>query len=264
MYDGRDSIRYTNSLLSRLSMSIVVVIPDDIENQKILDESSYKSQFLSQAENSIRRAFARKVFSIVAMCLLFTATVVTGLRLWDNKPAIMMMGLVGAIVKLVALLGAICFPPRSDWAGKTFLSVITVCFSFVIAALSIIYQLDDQEMIFCVTVTAGIVGLIALIAVTTDIDFTGFLPILIFLPLMLLAALVALYILHLQVNVLLVCCLICGILGLGILIDIQLILGGGRAYEFTVDEYWFAAAVLYIDIVQLFIEIMRIVAIFKK
>lgn len=45
-----------------------------------------------------------------------------------------------------------------------------------------------------------------------------------------------------------------------IVYDVQLILGGNHAVRFGVDDYVMAALMLYIDIIQLFLFILRLIA----
>lgn len=52
------------------------------------------------------------------------------------------------------------------------------------------------------------------------------------------------------------CTLICIVAGIILLIDTQMIIGGGR-YELGMDEYVFAALILYVDIMRLFLYILR-------
>ena len=43
-----------------------------------------------------------------------------------------------------------------------------------------------------------------------------------------------------------------------IVYDTQLIVGGKHSHEFSIDDYAFAAISLYLDIVQLFLYLLRI------
>ena len=47
------------------------------------------------------------------------------------------------------------------------------------------------------------------------------------------------------------------IYGLFLIIDTQLIVGGGR-HELSIDDYVIGALVLYLDIIYIFIELLRI------
>jgi len=61
-------------------------------------------------------------------------------------------------------------------------------------------------------------------------------------------------ILSLFISILLVICF-----GIYIIWDTQMIVGGDRGFSLSTDDYILAAMMLYIDIVRLFIEILRIV-----
>ena len=45
--------------------------------------------------------------------------------------------------------------------------------------------------------------------------------------------------------------------GLFLLIDTQLVVGGGR-YELTIDDYIIGAMILYLDIIMMFLELLKL------
>ena len=60
------------------------------------------------------------------------------------------------------------------------------------------------------------------------------------------------------------CCLGCtALVGMYLVYDVQLI-SGKFGIEYSIDDYIFAAMELYIDIIRLFLEILRILGKFQK
>ncbi len=55
------------------------------------------------------------------------------------------------------------------------------------------------------------------------------------------------------------CCLGCVLFGIYLVIDTQLIVGGGR-YELSLDDYVAGALMLYIDIIQIFLYILSLLS----
>ena len=58
-------------------------------------------------------------------------------------------------------------------------------------------------------------------------------------------------------------CISVVLFGIYLIYDIQLIVGGKR-YQLEIDDYIIGALALYIDIIRIFIEILRILQIFNR
>lgn len=102
-----------------------------------------------------------------------------------------------------------------------------------------------------------IVACLTIYAIVTPKDFTTGIGIIIafiapFIMLGIFAWVAWLPILHV-----LYCSLGCALFGIYLVVDTQLIIGGGR-YELSLDDYVAGALMLYIDIIQIFLYILSL------
>lgn len=135
------------------------------------------------------------------------------------------------------------------------LGAYTVCQGFLVGIVSSIYGID--ETIYAVGLTAAIVFGLTIYATTTKEDFTmkgG----------MLMSALMALSVGSLVsifyrgdfFNFILACGG-AAVFSIYIIYDLQMIMGD-KALQISPEEYIFAALTLYVDIVRIFLELLKI------
>eukprot|EP00811_Abedinium_folium_P014507 NODE_23507_length_663_cov_3.813433.p1 GENE.NODE_23507_length_663_cov_3.813433~~NODE_23507_length_663_cov_3.813433.p1 ORF type:complete len:176 (-),score=41.86 NODE_23507_length_663_cov_3.813433:136-642(-) len=143
------------------------------------------------------------------------------------------------------------------------LMVITTCLGVICGFSSA--QYTPQSVLLAVAATVVIFGVMTVYAWTTKTDFTGFGP-------YLFAAGMVLMVFGLIVMILQMCGIkcpmllmlynICGVLlfTFYIVYDTQLILGewGGHGEQFSIDDYAFAALMLYLDVINLFLYLLAL------
>merc|ERR1719401_1528156 len=141
----------------------------------------------------------------------------------------------------------------------------TLAESIVVGLISVRYT--QESVLIALGVTIILVGALTLFACQTKYDFTGCGPYLFvgFLCLFMLGFFIWLGSFFLtgpafQTLRLMYACGGALLFSFYIVYDTQLILGGKhqRSHEFSIDDYCFAAISLYLDIVQLFLFLLRI------
>ncbi|XP_954235.1 transmembrane protein [Theileria annulata] len=234
------------------------------------EKGGYSDQYkLSETTPTyIRHQFMKKVFTIVFLQLLFSfgfmllSYYVEPIRtFFIHFPAI---GLVCLIVFFIASL-VISFVPslvRNTAGAITAIGLMTPLMAVSLATICCHFRSVEIAIAGGIT-TAVVLGLI-LFAMQTKYCFTSWIPYvfvatlcfmffsLISFPLIYYAGFKTMRMVYAGVGALL-----CSIY---ILIDVQLIVGGGRKYEYSVDDYCLASIALYTDIVTIFIDILRLVS----
>lgn len=224
------------------------------------DDNGFEDLNKGLAKN-MRVPFLRKVLGILAVQFVFTAlgcslvyTNVEGVKLFFNRnEGIMAVCLVGYLICLYAL-GCYRSVARTVPINYILLGIFTACMTYMLAAMVVYYE---PHIVFAAAVlTAGMVCALALYALTTKTDFTtcgAFLWCMFFVFAISVGMSLAFRSRAPQI----------AISGLGILLaslyiicDVQMIVGG-KQYELSIDEYVFAAMILYIDIVRLFVYILQ-------
>lgn len=214
-----------------------------------------------------RIGFIRKVYMILATQLVITAGITSAvlasdeLKFWLRENYWVLI--VSSILSIVIVYALGCYKSvaRSVPINFILLFIFTICESLLVASISSQYDPSTVMMAACIT-AAAVVGL-TIYALTTKTDYTMCGGLLFALCLVLLVAtILAIFIrnrwLQLVISVfgaLLFC--------VYLIFDTQLLLDN-HANSLSIDDYIWAAMNLYIDIIQLFIYILRIVGEAKK
>ena len=205
--------------------------------------------------------FVKKVYTLMSIQLLVTAIFVViacnFLKEWINRDRSLMAGIliasiVGYFVTAIPLL--CCKLGRVVPINYILLTLFTVCLSTMVGFIAAAY--DGETVTAAAVCTLGVTIGITVYACTTKSDFTVFGPILFVLGFALI------FICPLFVmfnNKLRVFFAFLGVIlfSFYLLFDTQLIMGGKR-YEIGIDDYIMAAMILYLDIINIFLELLRI------
>lgn len=228
---------------------------------------------LAMASANERRGFVKKVYGILSMQLLATlllsSIVVLHGHLWlATSPQAMLGALTASCFVAFGVAGvSSCCPSvlRRFPENYILLTLLTVAESMLIGCACLHYSTGSIFM--CCGLTAGIVIGLTMFAVTTKSDFTGYGPYLVsFLVVFTLIG----FILSLMVSLgpspgfafNLVQLLYAGVGALMasafLVFDTQMILGDCHEHKFSVDDYAMAALVMYLDVIQLFLSLLRL------
>jgi FtsH-binding integral membrane protein len=210
--------------------------------------------------------FVRKVFGIVATQMMVTSGVVALFYATPTIPAFFFNnpGVIYAVIALYCAFACAlsCFPSlaRSYPTNYFLLGAFTVCTSILVAFITAVY--DPATVLAAAGITTGVcIGLFAF-AFQTRYDFTKLAPyFFVFFLVTSLALLVfSLATIHNTSTGNKVWATF-GILlfSFYIVFDVQMIVGGKHhKYQFSVDDYVFAAFMLYLDIINLFLKVLQL------
>ncbi|KFG64247.1 Nmda1 protein [Toxoplasma gondii RUB] len=214
----------------------------------------------------IRFAFVRKVYGIIsfqlavtfAVSVLFTAHHATRQWVQTNGDSLLLLGGLSGIAVLLAMT---CNPgiTRRYPHNYFLLFFFTLCESVCVGAVCTFY--DPAVVLQALLATTVIVAGLTLFAFQTDYDFTSWLGAasFFFWGVFALGLLRVLFWRAVWFQIV-ACVLFAGVYGVYILIDMHLLIKRGRI-SFDEDDYIFAALCLYVDIVGLFLELLRLLAI---
>ncbi|XP_046862902.1 protein lifeguard 1-like isoform X2 [Xenia sp. Carnegie-2017] len=138
------------------------------------------------------------------------------------------------------------------------LSLLTLCKGFALGSAASRY---DAHAVFMVTgITTGVVLAITLFSFQTKFDFTmkGGTLFVVFIVLLLFGFLTIFF--HNKILILVYASGGAFLVSLYLVYDTQIMMGDGKQYSLSPEEYIFAALNLYLDIINLFLFILRIIA----
>lgn len=222
--------------------------------------------WVKAANREVRMGFIRKVYSILMVQLLLTAVVAAPFQNLSPKMLDQHLWLVYAcaILSLVFVCAMSCCQnlTRQFPTNYILLFAFTACEGVLLGFISAQYTV--KSVVACVGITVLIFAGLTAYAWTTKTDFTGLGP-------YLYGALISLIVFSLCMGLLrfafgfdleyvemgydLACILL---FVLYIIFDTQLIVGGSHKHSFSIDDYVFAAMSLYLDIINLFIHLLRL------
>merc|ERR1712112_451573 len=228
-------------------------------------ESQAGDMAMSFSDKAVRRGFIRKVYSIISVQLLLTfgvcflfksvGAIRYGLHPGNAGPLFWSVLVICAVITFGVIIAMSCVKKlrRSFPINFILLALFTLAESVIIGMNVIPY--DDDVVLIALTI----------FAFQTKIDFTmcgGALVCVLFVFVLfgfLMAFLPRVEILHLVYA------------GIGVLIfslylvyDTQMMMGGNHKFSVSPEEYIFAAIAIYLDILNLFLQILRLVAAAKK
>ncbi len=169
--------------------------------------------------------------------------------------------IVALVASIICMYALACYQElaRTVPINYILLAVFTVCEAYAVSAMTSMFT--TEGVINAAILTASIVIGLTVYAFTTKTDFTyaGGLLFMVssgFIFMMLLGMFFNSNMFNLIMSFIGAC-----LFGLYLIYDTQLIIGGeGRAAQYSIDDYIMAALNIYIDIIQIFIEILRLIA----
>ena len=218
----------------------------------------------------IRNGFIAKVFGIVAIQLAFTFSFILlcQTRAIKNFVAqnegfctfLVVTSIIGFIVS-VCLISCSRSLARKVPINYVILLFVTLCESILATSASIYYPIDIVASAILLTIAASL-GIITY-ALKTKRDMTSCgMALFVFASQLFFFGILSLFLRSQFLN--LVYTLLCTVMvGMYLVYDVQLI-SGKFGIQYSVDDYIFAAMELYIDIIRLFLEILRILSKLQK
>lgn len=219
-------------------------------------------------DQTIRRAFIRKVYSILMVQLLVTLAFIT--LIFYHKPTqvyiaahpfLFILAIIAFLISMITL--ACCGEVRRKAPmNYVLLGVFTVAESFLLSMTACRY--NSEEVVIAVGITAAVALGLTLFAMQTKWDFTMmggglFVAVLILMIFGFVAC-----IFQTKTLTLIYASLGAFIFSLYLIYDTQLMLGGKHSYSISPEEYIFAVLNLYLDIIQLFMHILTIIGALRE
>jgi len=220
---------------------------------------------LKMANKEVRRGFIRKVYGVLAVQLLWTVLIATPFQfvgnLWlKSNSWLLILSMVMSLVLICAL--TCCRETVRTWpSNEILLFAFTTCEGVLVGFVSA--QYTWQSVILAMGITIVVVLALTAYATFTETDFTGY-------GIYLFVALVVLISSSCVVSILAMCGVALSwtlvildlfavlLFSMYIVYDTQLIIGGKHEHEFSIDDHVIAALTLYLDIINLFLHLLRL------
>lgn len=211
----------------------------------------------------VRRDFVKKVYLILTAQLLVTIGITWGIMSMPDEVFAAIHWKAIMNVNMVLLLAFACaLPCCCQQAMRTFptnyvlLSAFTVMMATLVGTATLSYDTDVVLQAF--GLTAAMFLALTAYACVTKTDFTGLGPYLYVCLLGLLFAGLLMAFIPSEMGEIIMAAAGCVLFSFYIIYDTQLIIGGKHSYQLEVDEYCFAALNLYLDIINLFLNILSL------
>lgn len=210
----------------------------------------------------MRLNFIRKVYTILAAQLIITAGLVAvscfsaDYRNFSKEN--MWLFILCMVVNLVLLYVLVYVRTASRKVPLNFilLSLFTLTEAYLVSCITAMY--DPTTVFIAAVLTAAIVVALTIYACTTKSDFTVCGGLLFTALMALIIASIFTIFFRNRILQIIISAISVVVFSVYLIYDTQLILGNGQL-KLTVDDYIFAAMNLYLDIIRIFLEILRLV-----
>ncbi|XP_069317966.1 protein lifeguard 2-like [Eulemur rufifrons] len=241
------------------SNTYVVQITDDSTQDE--STTNLSSPF---SDASVRRNFITKVFLILSVQLLVTAAIISvfvfwnGLREWVKANPWFTYVTFPAFFVVLIILTCCGKLLRHVPVNYIFLGLFTVLQGLMLGAVTSFYKV--HEVLWATAATTLVTLALTLFALQTKWDFTLLHGMLFVLTIVLIVYGIFLIFLPAYWLHLLYAGLGTVIFSLYLVMDVQLMMGGRHRYSLDPEEYVFAALNIYLDLINLFLFILQLVA----
>lgn len=224
--------------------------------------SSGSPGFGAFSDRVVRAGFIRKVYGILSVQLSVTTalTLMTvgheGTKQWFQENGLLC--LLAAVASLPIYCCLICGGfHRAYPINIILLGIITACQAISVAAISAMSK--SEAVIYAIVLTTVIVMALTLFAFQTKIDFTRcyafmFVVLIVFITF----GFIMIFFPPSKTMHLIFSVFGSLIFAMYIIIDTQMIIGGSHSRQFSPEDYVLASLFLYIDIINLFLNLLSI------
>mgnify|MGYP002626577315 CR=1 FL=1 len=233
------------------------------ESYEIMEEDISEQQI----QQSIRLGFIRKVYGILLFQLLITTIVVYYSiynqflnRFLVSNPGFFYLSLFGTLCTEIPI---ICCPGVASKVplNYTLLLIFTFCESYLVAYTTLIYE--PLSVLMCAGITLALVFGLTLYAIFTKTDITLWGGGLVCLSVIFfILSIVGLFYRSFFYQTLLSCCGLF-LFSIYLMYDTQLVIGKNKNLIST-DQYIIGALMIYIDIISIFIQLLKLFGVRKK
>lgn len=243
---------------------------DNHRDSNVIDynEGEAQAKGYSFDDQSIRHGFIRKVYMILMGQLIITFGAVALIAFNDDAKMFTLQNpwlfWVAMCVMLVTMFSMICCENvrRQTPTNFIFLGIFTVAESFMLAVSASCFAPID--VMLAIGITAAVCLALTLFALQTKHDLTMMGGVLI-------ACMVALIIFSFvaifvggRIITMIYATLGAVLFSVYLIYDTQLMLGGNHKYAISPEEYIFATLNLYLDIINIFMDILSILGVMQE
>ena len=216
-------------------------------------------------DRSVRNGFIKKVFGIVSVQLLIT-TIISALFMSSTSVQSLVLGPYQTLLYVISVIfmfgTLICLMCVRNLCKQfpinyIILLIFTLAVSYTVGLVTTQYQ--AISVIYTCGMTVGISFVLTLYAIFTKTDFTTSGSVLIsLLCVIIIGSIFGIFIRNDIYNLIISACS-AFVFSLYLIYDIQMVCGGSnRRNQLGPDEYIFAAINIYLDIINLFVDLLSI------
>ena len=245
-------------------------IDDAPVNRSHSSSDDFDKYMLEHCDNDDRLGFVRKVYGILATQLTltfgFVAVVKSSTTLdatFQTDPTYAGIAIAASVLALVTECALLCCRKvaRKSPTNYIMLTIFTLCWVYMVGWICAMYSAE-------VVITASLMTMVLTVALTafamfTKADFTMCGPFMCW-------ALLIICTISITMSIVCMFCwqfyevwypFACGlgviIYGIFLICDTQMIIGG-RRYQLSIDDYIVGALILYLDIIMIFLELLKL------
>ena len=212
-------------------------------------------------ETQIRLGFIRKVFGILSiqmlattfLCILSVSSSAFA-SFQKNYPELMIVSLIISIITIIAIT---CFKSVSRNVPTNYivLAIFTLAEAYVVSAIC---GMTAPRLVFmAAAMTCAITCALTIYAFTTKTDFTVMNSMLFIFSMVMLLFGIFLMFTKIKILHIIYSCLGVLLYSVYLIYDIQLIMGN-KENALDIDDYVYASAMLYLDVINLFLHILNL------
>ncbi|XP_027848928.2 protein lifeguard 1-like [Aphis gossypii] len=216
-------------------------------------------------DKTIRKNFLCKIYSIV-MCQLIIATTFLSMATFHEPTRIILksypcLSIITSITTLGILIALACseYLRRKSPVNYIFLFLITLALSFLLAVS--VSQYYPNQVLLALGIATIICFAFIIFALQTKIDFTVMGSFLMVAIIILLVASTVVILIPGKLMTLITACVGSIIYSMYLIYDTQIMVGNNHRYSITPREYILGVLAIYIDIINIFKDILTIIVI---
>ncbi|XP_069675778.1 protein lifeguard 1-like [Periplaneta americana] len=242
--------------------------PGRQQQESFEDEERFGISF---SEKHVRAAFVRKVYTIITLQLLWTTAVCAvfmfiGLPMFLIQNFFIVYILLGVFFALAMVITCFQTLRRKSPINIILLAAFTIVMSLIVGIMTAFH--DVLSVLLALGSTVIVCTIIILFACQTKYDITGCGPLLLVLGIAVMTYCLIVLILNIfyrydKILHLVGAGLSTGLFSLYLMYDTQMIMGG-RRIEISPEEHILAALQIYLDIINIFLNLLTIFGITRR
>ncbi|XP_015523437.1 protein lifeguard 1-like [Neodiprion lecontei] len=243
-------------------------VPPNLGTNSVEDQTEGEFNRFDFSEKSVRRGFIRKVYGILMLQLLFTVGLIClflyycPLKEWVscNTDKVLISSITIIVLTIVLIISMSCCPTLRRRAPINYilLFLLTALLGILVASAATLF--DSNEVLIAAGITTVVCFAVTVFAFQTKWEFNVCNGILFVSLIVLLQFGIVTPCMNLKTVNVAYASLGALIYSVYLVYDTQMIIGGEHSYQISPEEYVFAALILYLDVINMFLHILRIIS----